>query len=104
MKTVNVISRVMGYVASCVRGFMMLLTVADIIMRYFFGQAITGAAETMTFSEEEQKKARLTIAGKLEHYHEIRNNFKIAMARKDLDQIPGRLNKYEYYGEIEKET
>ena len=65
---------------------------------------VEGDEITVTFSEEEQKKARLTIAGKLKHYHEIRNNFRIAMARKDLDQIPGRLNKYEYYGEIEKET
>lgn len=57
----------------------------------------------VTFSEEERKKARLTVAGKMEHYHEIRDNFRIAAARKDLDQIPERLKKYEGYREIEKE-
>jgi hypothetical protein len=57
----------------------------------------------VTFSEEEQKKARLTVAGKMEHYHEIRDSFRIAAARKDLDQIPERLKKYEGYREIEKE-
>jgi multimeric flavodoxin WrbA len=56
----------------------------------------------VNFSEEEQKKARLTVAGKLEHYLEIRDNFRLAAARKDLDQIPERLKKYEGYKEIEK--
>ena len=56
----------------------------------------------VTFSEEEQKKARLTVAGKVEHYHEIRDSFRIAAARKDLDQIPERLKKYEGYREIKK--
>jgi uncharacterized Zn finger protein (UPF0148 family) len=63
---------------------------------------VEGDKITVTFSEEEQKRARLTIAGKLEHYLEIRDNFRIAAARKDLDQIPERLKKYEGYGEIEK--
>jgi uncharacterized Zn finger protein (UPF0148 family) len=57
---------------------------------------------TVTFREEEQKRARLTIAGKMEHYHEIRDNFRIAAARKDLDLIPERLKKYEGYREIKK--
>jgi multimeric flavodoxin WrbA len=65
---------------------------------------VEGDEITVTFSEEEQKKARLTIAGKLEHYLEIRDNFRIAAARKDLDQIPERLKKYEGYREIEKES
>jgi len=63
---------------------------------------VEGDDISVTFSEEEQKRARLTVAGKLEHYVEIRDNFKIAAARKDLDQIPARLKKYEGYREIEK--
>ena len=59
---------------------------------------------TVTFSEEEQKRARLTIAGKLEHFQEIRDNFKTAAQRDDLDQIPLRLKKYEGYKEIEITT
>jgi flavone/flavonol reductase len=64
---------------------------------------VGGGDITVTFSEEEQKKARLTVAGKLEHYLEIRDNFRIAAARKDLDQIPERLKRYEGYREIERE-
>jgi multimeric flavodoxin WrbA len=64
---------------------------------------VEGGKISVTFSEEEQKKARLTVAGKLEHYLEIRDNFKIAAARTDLDQIPERLKKYKGYREIEKE-
>jgi len=58
----------------------------------------------VTFSEEEQRRARLTIAGKLEHFHEIRDNFRIAAQRDDQDQIPVRLKKYEGYKEIEITT
>ncbi len=65
---------------------------------------VEGGKISVTFSEEEQKKARLTVAGKLEHYLEISDNFRIAAARKDLDQIPERLKKYEGYGEIEKKS
>ena len=64
---------------------------------------VEGDDISVTFSEEEQKRARLTVAGKLEHYLEIRDNFRIAAARKDLNQIPERLKKYEGYREIEKE-
>ena len=63
---------------------------------------VEGDDISVTFSEKEQERARLTIAGKLEHYLEIRDNFRIAAARKDLDQIPEKLKKYEGYGEIEK--
>jgi uncharacterized Zn finger protein (UPF0148 family) len=63
---------------------------------------VEGDEITVTFSEEERKKARLTVAGKLEHYLEIQDNFKRAAARKDLDQIPERLKKYEGYREIGK--
>jgi multimeric flavodoxin WrbA/uncharacterized Zn finger protein (UPF0148 family) len=64
---------------------------------------VKGDDISVAFSEEEQKRARLTVAGKVEHYLEIRDNFRIAAARKDLDQIPKRLKKYERYREIEKE-
>jgi len=63
---------------------------------------VEGDKISVTFSEEEQKRARLTVAGKLEHYLEIRDNFRIAATRNDLDQIPERLKKYEGYREIEK--
>ncbi len=46
----------------------------------------------------------MTVAGKVEHYEEIRDNFRIAAGRKDLDQIPERLKKYEGYREIEKKS
>ena len=58
----------------------------------------------MTFSEVEQKRARLTIAGKLEHFYEIGDNYKIAAERDDQDQIPERLMKYEGYKEIKCEV
>ena len=58
--------------------------------------------EARAFSEEEQQRARLTIAGKLEHVLEIGENFKTAAQRDDLDQIPVRLEKYEGYREIGK--
>ena len=61
---------------------------------------VEGDEITVTFSDEEQKRARLTIAGKLEHFHEIRDNFKMAAGRDDPDQIPVRLRKYEGYKEI----
>jgi len=61
---------------------------------------VEGDEIIVTFSEAEQKRARLTIAGKMEHFHEIRNNFQMAAGRDDLDQIPVRLKKYEGYKEI----
>lgn len=65
---------------------------------------VEGDDITVTFSEEEQKRARLTIAGKLEHFHEIGNNYKMSAGRDDLDQIPVRLKKYEGYKEIQNTT
>ena len=61
---------------------------------------VEGDEIIVTFSEEEQRRARLTIAGKLEHIHEIRENFRTAAQRDDLHQIPIRLKKYEGYREI----
>ena len=63
---------------------------------------VEGDEITVTFSEEEQRRARLTIAGKLEHFHEIVDNFKTAAKRDGLDLIPTRLKKYEGYNEIGK--
>ncbi len=57
---------------------------------------------SVIFTEEEQKKSRLTIAGKLEHFNEVRENQIIAMARKDLAEIPAKLKQYEGYGELPK--
>jgi multimeric flavodoxin WrbA len=56
---------------------------------------VQGDEITVTFNEKEQKRARLTIAGKLEHFHEVRDNLKMAAERDDLDQIPVRLKKYD---------
>lgn len=61
---------------------------------------LEGDEITVAFSEDEQRRARLTIAGKLEHFHEIVDNYKTATERDDQDQIPLRLRKYEAYKEI----
>ena len=60
---------------------------------------VKGNEIVVTFSEEEKARSRLTIAGKLEHYLEIKDNFRIANSRTDLDQIPDKLKKYEGYRE-----
>jgi len=56
----------------------------------------------VTFSEEEQKKSRLTVAEKLEHFLEVRENLRIAMAKKDLGEMPEKRKKYEAYGATKK--
>jgi len=63
---------------------------------------MAGGAITVTFSYEEQKKSRLTFAGKLEHFLEVRDNVRVGMARKDPEQISERLKKYEGYPEVQK--
>jgi TRAP-type C4-dicarboxylate transport system permease small subunit len=45
MKVINTLSRWSGYIATGVLGLMMLLTVADVFMRYFFNAPITGTTE-----------------------------------------------------------
>lgn len=45
MKFIHALSRYAGYVATVVLGLMMLLTVADVFMRYFFNSPITGTTE-----------------------------------------------------------
>jgi multimeric flavodoxin WrbA len=63
---------------------------------------VCGDEITVTFSEEEKKRSRLTIAGKREHFVELQENFKILMQRPDLDQIPKRVEKYKGYKEVKK--
>ncbi len=48
----------------------------------------------VTFSEEEQRRSRLTLGGLDEHVTEIADNLKIAMNRPDISEIPQRLEKY----------
>jgi TRAP-type transport system small permease protein len=45
MKTISLISRWFGYASCVVLGLMMLLTTADVVMRYIFNRPITGAPE-----------------------------------------------------------
>lgn len=45
MKFIHALSRYAGYIATVVLGLMMLLTVADVSMRYFFNSPITGTTE-----------------------------------------------------------
>lgn len=45
MKLIHVLSKYAGYIATVVLGLMMLLTVADVFMRYFFNSPITGTTE-----------------------------------------------------------
>lgn len=44
-KSISIISRVLNYVAMGVLVTMMLLTVADVILRYFFARPIVGSVE-----------------------------------------------------------
>ena len=49
MKIIRSLSRLLGYVATVMLGFMMLLTVADVTLRYLFNAPITGATELSEF-------------------------------------------------------
>ena len=49
MKTINLLSRLFGYVSTAVLGLMMLLTVADVFLRYFFSAPISGTTEITEF-------------------------------------------------------
>jgi TRAP-type C4-dicarboxylate transport system permease small subunit len=49
VKIISDLSRFMGYIATCVLGLMMLLTVADVFMRYAFNSPITGTMEVSEF-------------------------------------------------------
>ena len=48
-KTIHFISRVFAIASGIVVGLMMLLTVADVFMRFFFNSPITGATEITEF-------------------------------------------------------
>ena len=58
---------------------------------------VEGDEITVTFGEEEKKRSRLTIIGKLEHFHEVKRNYEISSQREDKDQIPKKLEKYKSY-------
>jgi multimeric flavodoxin WrbA len=64
---------------------------------------VNGQGITVSFSEEEQKRSRLTLAGKLEHVHEIDSNIKIKQARMEREgkDLPEKLEKYRGYKEIQ---
>jgi len=49
MKIIHFVSRLLGYVAMVILGCMMLLTVADVFLRYVFNAPITGATELSEF-------------------------------------------------------
>ena len=49
MKTIHHLSMLFAYVATGVLGLMMLLTVADVFLRYFFNSPITGTTEVTEF-------------------------------------------------------
>ena len=49
MKIIALLSRLAGYLATLALGLMMLLTVVDVFLRYFFNAPITGATEITEF-------------------------------------------------------
>lgn len=49
MKIIHFLSRLAGYLATAMLGLMMLLTVADVCLRYFFNSPITGTTEVTEF-------------------------------------------------------
>jgi multimeric flavodoxin WrbA len=59
---------------------------------------VDGDRISVVFGEEEQKRSRLYMAGKVEHCVEIRENVGMSMRRPDAFDIPKRMEKYESYG------
>lgn len=55
---------------------------------------IEGDRITVIFSEEEQKRSRLTIAGLKEHWDELRGNSQMARQRPDMSKMQERVEKY----------
>lgn len=57
---------------------------------------VDGDEITVTFSEEEQKRSRLTLAGLLEHWFELRGNFKKAEQKMQREgkELSKKLEKY----------
>ena len=49
MKIIHYLSRMFAYIAMGVLGLMMLLTVVDVFLRYFFNSPITGTTEVTEF-------------------------------------------------------
>ena len=63
---------------------------------------VDGDKITVTFSAEEQKRSRLMLAGKLEHWVELRENFKMIgpVMERGGKELPKKLEKYKGYKEI----
>jgi multimeric flavodoxin WrbA len=59
---------------------------------------VEGDKISVVFSEEEKKRSRLYMAGKVEHWVELRTNVGMFMKRPDAYDIPKRVEKYESYG------
>jgi multimeric flavodoxin WrbA len=64
---------------------------------------VNGCEIRVTFSEEEQKRSRLNLAGKMEHINEIDNNIKVKQARMQREgkDFPAKLEKYMGYKELQ---
>jgi multimeric flavodoxin WrbA len=64
---------------------------------------LEGGKISVTFSKEQQKRSRLTMAGKVEHFNEVMSNIKVKMTRMEREgkDLPGKLEKYKGYGEIQ---
>jgi multimeric flavodoxin WrbA len=58
---------------------------------------VDGDHISVAFSEEEQKRSRLYMAGKVEHWVELRENVAMFMQRPDAFEVPERMKKYESY-------
>jgi hypothetical protein len=59
---------------------------------------VEGDRISVHFSEDEKKRSRLFLAGKTEHWVEIRTNVGMFMQRPDAYEIPERVKQYEPYG------
>ena len=59
---------------------------------------------SVIFDEEEQKRSRLTIPGKLEHWIELTENFKVRQKHTQetgKEEVARRLEKYKGYRELQ---
>ena len=59
---------------------------------------VEGDKISVHFGEEEKKRSRLYMAGKVEHWAELRTNMGMFMQRPDAYDIPKKVEKYESYG------
>ncbi|MGA2108257.1 MAG: flavodoxin family protein [Syntrophorhabdales bacterium] len=59
---------------------------------------VEGDRISVVFKEEDQQRSRIYMAGKVEHWVELRENVGMFMKRPDAFEIPKRVEKYESYG------